>query len=195
MKKITLTLLALVCALCCAFGLVACDDGQHECKFTAYGYAGTEHWAYCSVEGCREELPRENHKFIDSVCVCGATVLAYYASENGETAFVGGLHYGVYEGLNALKNIVVAAEYEGKPVTELKSYAFANCEEIESVTLPVTITKIADYILANSSKLTKITYNGTIAQWNAISKNNEWDSEAGGYTVHCTDGDLVKTAQ
>lgn len=32
MKKITLTLLALVCALCCAFGLAACGDGGSESK-------------------------------------------------------------------------------------------------------------------------------------------------------------------
>ena len=40
--------------------------------------------------------------------------------------------------------------------------------------------------------LTSITYQGTKAQWNAISKESNWNSNTGIYTIHCTDGDLTK---
>ena len=38
--------------------------------------------------------------------------------------------------------------------------------------------------------LTSITFNGTKAQWNAISKGYGWNFYTGNYTVHCTDGDM-----
>ncbi len=41
--------------------------------------------------------------------------------------------------------------------------------------------------------LTSIEFNGTIAQWNAISKISNRDSYTGFYTIHCTDGDIAKS--
>lgn len=38
-----------------------------------------------------------------------------------------------------------------------------------------------------------ITFRGTKAQWEAIEKGDEWNYGTVGYTVHCTDGDIVKS--
>ena len=46
--------------------------------------------------------------------------------------------------------------------------------------------------LCGCKGLTNITYQGTKAQWNAISKGSYWNSTTGDYTVHCTDGNIAK---
>jgi len=40
--------------------------------------------------------------------------------------------------------------------------------------------------------LTSITFTGTKAQWNAISKKSTWNDYTRSYTVYCTDGNLSK---
>jgi hypothetical protein len=40
--------------------------------------------------------------------------------------------------------------------------------------------------------LKDIFYGGTQAQWNALTKGDNWDSNTGAYTIHCTDGDIAK---
>ena len=35
--------------------------------------------------------------------------------------------------------------------------------------------------------LKEINYEGTIAQWESVSKSDEWNK----YIVHCTDGDII----
>lgn len=122
-------------------------------------------------------------------------MLNYYVADDGKSAFAAGLHYGVFEGLNALENIIVAAEYEGKSVTEIKNNAFYGESGIKSITLPATIKKIGNNVIAYSPNLTKITFKGTKAQWNSVSKGENWDADSGSYTVHCTDGDIVKAAE
>ena len=39
---------------------------------------------------------------------------------------------------------------------------------------------------------TAINFNGTLEQWEAINKNNGWDSGIGNYTVYCLDGKIKK---
>ena len=42
------------------------------------------------------------------------------------------------------------------------------------------------------SELADIYYDGTMAQWNDITKGTSWNLETPDYTVHCLDGDLAK---
>lgn len=56
MKKLTLTLLALVCALCCALGLVACNDGETPDNT---GNGGTQTVAVTGVTLNKNELTLE----------------------------------------------------------------------------------------------------------------------------------------
>ena len=52
-------------------------------------------------------------------------------------------------------DIVIPSEYRGVPVTGI--YGFENCTELTSITLPDTITKIADYTFENCTSLETIT--------------------------------------
>ena len=61
------------------------------------------------------------------------------------------IHWGKIDGRVVLKNasghastLVVPAEIDGLPVTEIGRYAFENCTSLTSITLPEGITKIGD---------------------------------------------------
>lgn len=79
-------------------------------------------------------------------------------------------------------------------VTKIGSYAFYICTGITSVTIPDSVTSIGSYAFYNCTGLTSITFNGTEAQWEAITKGSSWDYNIGkgNYTIHCTDGDIPK---
>ena len=78
-------------------------------------------------------------------------------------------------------------------VTSIGSKAFYNCIDLTSVTIPNSVMSIGAQVFLLCKKLTSITFNGTTAQWNAISKTTSWNYETGNYTIHCTDGDIPKS--
>ena len=68
-------------------------------------------------------------------------------------------------------------------VESIGEYAFSNCSSLASVTIGNSVTSIGDYAFLYCSSLKNINYRGTEAQWNAISKGNDWDSNTGSYTI------------
>ncbi len=79
-------------------------------------------------------------------------------------------------------NIKVGVEIIG-------NYVFANCDNLKSITLPNTIELIV-YDAFQSSNITEIKFNGTVAEWNAIEKNNGWNNGLKATKVICTDGEV-----
>lgn len=60
--------------------------------------------------------------------------------------------------------------------------------EIET---PASVTEIERYAFSNCTQLTKIVFKGTMLQWNAISKGEDWASDVPSTcVVQCTDGSL-----
>ena len=78
-------------------------------------------------------------------------------------------------------------------VKSISDNAFGSCSALESITIPVSVTSIGFHAFMNSSALTSINFEGTKAQWTAISKGESWDKDTGEYTIHCTDGDIAKS--
>lgn len=68
---------------------------------------------------------------------------------------------------------------------------FSDCESLESIEIPDSVTNIGKYAFYNCSSLTSITFNGTIAQWSAITKGEIWNRNVPATHVHCTDGDVA----
>jgi hypothetical protein len=42
------------------------------------------------------------------------------------------------------------------------------------------------------TSLTSVTFGGTKAQWNNVSKGTNWNADTPAITVHCTDGDIIE---
>lgn len=77
--------------------------------------------------------------------------------------------------------------------TSIGEEAFYGCSSLTSIIIPNKVTSIGDYAFYNCSSLTSINFQGTQAQWNAISKGSNWNYNAGKYTIYCTDGTIAKS--
>ena len=74
-------------------------------------------------------------------------------------------------------------------VTSIETSAFNGCSGLTSVIIPNSVTSIGNYAFKDCSGLTSISYTGTITQYNAISKGQNWHNNVPTTVVHCTDGD------
>lgn len=80
-------------------------------------------------------------------------------------------------------------------LTDIEAAAFALCVGLKSITIPVSVVSIGEEVFDYCSELKTVCYNGTMEQWNKINlktKGNEYLNNA---TIHCTDGDIVPTAE
>lgn len=75
-------------------------------------------------------------------------------------------------------------------VTRIGNSAFAHCTSLTSITIPNSVTSIGDYVFLSCTELTSIKFNGTIAQWKAISKYSNWKKNVPATKVVCTDGEI-----
>ena len=74
-------------------------------------------------------------------------------------------------------------------VTTIGDGAFSTCTSLSSVTIPNSVTTIDNRAFYSCTSLSNINFNGTIAQWKAITKGTGWNTYVPSTTkVTCTDG-------
>ena len=95
--------------------------------------------------------------------------------------------HGAFDGCYGLTSIVI-----GNSVTSIGGSTFSECRALKSITIGNSVTSIGSYTFSNCTALTKIIFEGTKAQWNAIFKDYKWDYNTGSYTIYCTDGSIPK---
>lgn len=88
--------------------------------------------------------------------------------------------------------IVLPSSFGGESY-EITNYAFYNHATLESVTISSNVTGIGDYSFLECYNLKKIIFEGTVEQWNNITKGKRWDAYTDNYTVYCTDGEIAKS--
>ena len=76
-------------------------------------------------------------------------------------------------------------------VTSIGQYAFHGCTGLTSVTIPDSVTRIGQYAFHGCTGLTSITFEGTRAQWKAISKGSNWKNYVPATEVICSDGTVT----
>ena len=62
-------------------------------------------------------------------------------------------------------------------------YAFSGCSSLTSIEIPNSVTSIGYSVFDDCRSLTSIKYRGSEEQWNAISKEYDWDYNTGNYTI------------
>ena len=75
-------------------------------------------------------------------------------------------------------------------MTEIGSYLFTR-SSLTSIVIPATVTKIDNNAFDYCQALTNFQFAGTMAQWAAITKGDNWHNNAGFTTVVCTDGTVT----
>ena len=93
-----------------------------------------------------------------------------------------------FSGCSGLTSIIIPDS-----VTSIGVNAFYGCSGLTSITILDSVTSIGLFAFSGCSGLTSINYNGTMAQWKAISKGSNWSYNTGNFTIICTDGTLDKS--
>lgn len=91
---------------------------------------------------------------------------------------------------NHCTNMVVAPEIPNTMLT-IPAGVFYNCTKLERVIIPSTIKKVNTIAFQDCIALTNIIFEGTTAQWNAVSEGNWGDKNVPATHVQCSDGQVA----
>lgn len=91
-----------------------------------------------------------------------------------------------FSGCTSLTSVVIPDS-----VTSIGSSAFSRCKGLTSVTIGIGVTSIDKYAFFWNKALRNITFNGTTAQWNTITKGTYWNDSVPATHVHCSDGQVA----
>lgn len=84
-----------------------------------------------------------------------------------------------------LKSITFA---NNSQLATIESGAFEDCKSLASIKFPASVITIGTNAFLRCANLKDITFEGTIAQWNAITKGYNWNKNVPATHVQCTDG-------
>lgn len=77
-------------------------------------------------------------------------------------------------------------------MTSISYAVFYGCTSLISVDIPDSVMRIDGKAFYWCPALRSINFEGTIEQWNAIEKGDNWISGTKSYTIYCTDGTITK---
>ncbi len=98
------------------------------------------------------------------------------------------ISYAAFFGCESLMHITIP-----ESVTSIDYSAFEECTSLQTVTMSASVTFIDSYAFSCCTGLSAIYFDGTKAEWEAITKEYHWDWDTGNYTVSCSDGNITKS--
>lgn len=148
-------------------------DNFHGCSNLEEIIVDSQNNKYYSQGNC--VIEKENKTLIAG---CKTSVIPEDVTSIGFSAFWG------HTGLTSI--------HIPSSIKTIGNCAFENCSNLAYIILPDGITSIGSSAFYNCTSLIDIIFQGTKEQWYAIDKGDKWDYETGYFTIHCTDGDIVK---
>ncbi len=109
-------------------------------------------------------------------------VARYY--NNVEITAVGDLAFSDVAGLKSV--------YLQKYILRVGDRAFADSADLETVTLTKGLEYLGSELFSGCESLTTVVFHGTVAEFDAIEKAEDWDAGHSGYTIKCFDGNITK---
>jgi hypothetical protein len=76
-------------------------------------------------------------------------------------------------------------------IEQIAGGAFSDCSSFTSVTIPNSVTSIGDDAFYGCSSLNSIIFEGTIEEWNSVSKGVDWNYNVPATYVQCSDGQVT----
>lgn len=76
-------------------------------------------------------------------------------------------------------------------VENIGNSVFYRCASLTSIDIPNSVTSIGNSSFYWCDQLTSINFNGTVAEWNNITKGSSWNFDVPATKVVCTDGEVV----
>lgn len=130
----------------------------------------------------------ENLKYIGHECFYECTNLEEIKIPDSVTT----LDYSVFEGCSNLKKVTLS-----KGLKRISQTMFAMCHNLTEITIPDNITYIGEGAFFQCKKLKDVYYTGSQEKWGKLQTNAAidfitWVDVA---TIHCTDGDILPTAE
>ena len=122
---------------------------------------------------------------------CSGLTSIYYTGDVAGWCAISGLIYLMSYGSSS-KSLYIGGSMVSDleipdSVTSIPDYAFYKCTGLTSVTIGSSVTRIGYKAFSDCKGLRTIYYQGSIAEWRSILKDQNLGN--GDYTVHCSDGD------
>lgn len=142
-----------------------------------------------------EESPWNDYwDYINAVTITdGVTSIGVYAFGNGYKLenidipdSVVNIGDSAFEGCNSLQHIVIPSK-----VVNIGDYAFYGCDKFTNIIIPNGVASIGKRAFGYCTGLTSITFEGTVEQWNAITKVEDWNYNVPATYVKCSDGQVA----
>lgn len=95
---------------------------------------------------------------------------------------------GTFNDCEKLTNIIIPDS-----VTHIGRGAFADCKNLSSVTIGKGVTDIGENVFWNCESLSAIIFEGTVAEFSAIKKGNDWQRGVPATHIQCSDGTVKLT--
>lgn len=135
----------------------------------------------------------QDNTFIESVVIPENYTIAHDSAFNGCSSLkkiklpksLTNYGWGVFQGCTSLKGISLPK------VDTIDNNTFRNCTSLMRVSLP-KMPKIPNNMFESCTALKDIYYDGTTAEWKALTKGSGWNTNTGEYTIHCADGNIAK---
>ncbi len=196
--------------------IVKCNDGNITPRQHTYSeewsYNNTHHWR---TDACGHDTlvaDYGEHTFEGSQCTgCGIIKATQGLSYRGDLTT--GTYTVIGIGTTLETDIVVARYYNSIEITSVGDYAFGGIAGLKSVHLQKYIRRVGDYAFADSAdlesvtltkgleyigseifrgcdSLTTVVFQGSVAEFEAIEKAENWSDGHTGYTIECFDGKI-----